>query len=464
MEVITQLIGRLHPLLVHLPIGFIIFGLLFMFLDRKKKHYKKPISFAFLWGGIIGVFTCVSGYLLYLNEGYSFDTIKNHFWVGIITTVFAFILYFKLQDKNTIAFFKRIPTLVFSIVLFFLISATGHLGGNITHGEDFLTEPLPNGLKSALGITTNEKKDIVLDEENWKDTQLYADVIQPIFNNKCVSCHSSKKAKGELRLHTPEAILAGGENGEIIEKNKPEESDLLVRLHLPKENEDHMPPKDKTQLTKEEIALLDFWVTHGSDFEKTAEALNLKKSLLSTFFPVNTTNDFPDFEVTEIAEEVIQGIRNKGFYVEKISENTNYLRITCINLPSFKDSDFKILSDIKEQIAILDLGNTTITDAIYKELVSLPNVTILKLDNTRLSGTEIEMLANCKHLKSINLVKTQFNDANLEKLNLIPSLQTVYLYDSKVSLEAIKRLDTSKITVEFGNYKMPIIASDSIIY
>ncbi|MCK0157933.1 hypothetical protein MWU65_12120 [Cellulophaga sp. F20128] len=464
MEVITQLLGRLHPLLVHLPIGFIIFGLLFLFLDRKQKDYTKPISFAFLWGGIIGVFTCISGYLLYLNEGYAFDTIKFHLWIGITTTVFSFLVYLKLQDKFTIAFFKRVPTMVFSILMFALISATGHLGGNITHGEDFLTEPLPNGLKAALGIATNEKKEIVLDEENWQDTKLYADVVQPILNNKCVSCHGSKKAKGELRLHTPEAILAGGENGEIIKANNPIESDLLVRLHLPKENEDHMPPKDKTQLSKEEIALLDFWVTHGSDFEKTAKELQLKKSLLSAFFPVHTTNDFPDIEVAEVTDNILQGIRNKGFYVEKISENTNYLRVTCINLPSFNDEDFIVLSDIKEQIAILDLGNTAITDASYAAVAGFPNVTVLKLDNNNISGTEIEILANCKHLKSINLVKTQFTDVNLEKLNLIPSLQTVYLYDSKVSTEAIKKLDPNKISVEYGNYKMPIIASDSILY
>lgn len=464
MEVITQLLGRLHPLLVHLPIGFIVFGLLFMVVDRKKKLYQTPISLAFLWGGIIGVFTCISGYLLYLNEGYSFDAIKIHLWVGIITTVFAFVLYVKLQDKPMVAFFKRIPTLVFSIVLFLLISATGHLGGSITHGDDFLTEPLPNGLKAALGIPSYEKKEIVLDEETWKETKLYTDVIQPILNNKCVSCHGSKKAKGELRLHTPEAILAGGENGDIIKKNKPETSDLLVRLHLPKEDEDHMPPKDKTQLTKEEIALLDFWVTSGTNFEKTAEALQLQKSYLTSFFPKNTATNFPDSPVKEIASNTIQDIRNQGFHIEKISKSTNYLTISCINLPTFTDADLKLLSGIKDQVAMLDLGNTQITDAIHKELSALPNLTVLKLDNTKLTGANMELLANNKHLKSINLVKTQCSDATVEKLNLIPSLQSVFLYDSKVNVEALKNLDTTKIKVEFGNYKMPLIASDSIIY
>src|SRR5680860_880668 len=128
----------------------------------------------------------------------------------------------------------------FSILLFLLISFTGHQGGNITHGEDYLVEPLPNSIKSALGYETFEEKKIVLNEQNWEEAQLYKEVINPILNNKCVSCHNPKKTKGELLLNSEEGILTGGENGDVVVTNNASDSEIFIRMNLPKDNDDHL--------------------------------------------------------------------------------------------------------------------------------------------------------------------------------------------------------------------------------
>lgn len=454
MDIIKQLIGRLHPLLVHLPIGFIIFGLLFMWLDRKKKQYQKVIGLAFLWAGIIGTITCISGYFLYTSEGFKWDTIKLHLWIGIATTLFAFVMHFKLNEKS-LQILKKIPTAVFSITLLFLVSFTGHLGGNITHGEDYLTEPLPNNIKKVLGIPTYEKQEIVLDPENWKETKVYEEVIQPIINNKCISCHGAKKAKGDLRLHNMEVMLAGGENGAVLDTDNPENSDFLVRLHLPKQDEDHMPPKDKAQLTKGELAIVDAWIMKGADFENNMEEAGLQKELLKPFFPKIETTNFPKEEVAVVDDNELALIRSKGYHAEKISKITNYLNIGCINKRSFSVSDFKDLEKVKTQIAVLDLGGTKVNDSIFVQLASLPNLTVLKLDNTSITGEQIEQLAQCQNLKSINLTNTNFNDSNLNALNKLPSLESVYLYNSKVSKEAATNFGNKKIKLELGDYSLP---------
>ncbi len=220
MDLLKQLLGRLHPLLVHLPIGFIVLGLMLQYYDRKTEQYRKIIGLIYLWAGTTAVFTCITGYLQYLGEGYAFETVKWHLWVGIVTAVFSFLMYFKFQDSKKIKPLERIPILGFSIVVFILISFTGHLGGSITHGSDFLVEPLPNSVKSALGFETFEEKVIALDPENWENALIYEDVIKPILNNRCISCHNSKKIKGELQLHSEGNLLIGGENGEILVANK----------------------------------------------------------------------------------------------------------------------------------------------------------------------------------------------------------------------------------------------------
>ena len=60
MEAIQQLLGRLHPLVVHLPIGFIITALLLQWYDRRANNITGIIGLIFLWGFIAAVLACIS--------------------------------------------------------------------------------------------------------------------------------------------------------------------------------------------------------------------------------------------------------------------------------------------------------------------------------------------------------------------------------------------------------------------
>ena len=100
MDILSQLLGRLHPLIVHLPIGFLVLGVLLYWTDRKTKQYTGLLATLFLWAGLVSVLACISGFLLYQNEGYSFDTVKGHLWFGIITAVFCFALYLKWKSDS----------------------------------------------------------------------------------------------------------------------------------------------------------------------------------------------------------------------------------------------------------------------------------------------------------------------------------------------------------------------------
>ena len=450
--------------MVHLPIGFIILGLLLQWYARKKAEYIKVIPFIYFWAGISAVLACITGYLQYLGEGYAFDTVKLHLWSGIATALFSFLMYGKLKELKAVDFLTKIPLLALSIVFFVLISFTGHQGGNITHGEDYLVEPLPNSIKSALGFETYEEKEIVLNDENWQDAMLYEDVIKLILNNKCLSCHSPKKSKGDLLLNSEEGILQGGENGEIIIQENPGESQLFSRLVLPKDDEDHMPPKDKTQPSKEEIKLIETWVVHGNPFDKSIGELNLSKELFLSFFPKILDDDHPPIEIIAASQDSINMIEQTGVHVDLISKASNFLNVSCINKPSFSNSDFKILIPIREQIAKLDLGGTQITDSIFSKLATLPNLTILKLDNTSVTGRDISLLESQEYLKSINLTSSKFEEQYLQVFSNFKKLKKVNLYKTNIDANGVHTLNDSQILIDYGNYQLPVIASDSIIY
>jgi len=124
----------------------------------------------------------------------------------------------------------------------------GHYGGTLTHGEGFLLEPL-----AALPPA---------------DASEFVRTIQPIFKRCCTKCHNPHKHKGELDLTTIEGIKKGGESDEVIEAGKPDESQMIVLLSLPEDDDDVMPPSGKQpRPTAAEIETLRAWIAAGAKFE-----------------------------------------------------------------------------------------------------------------------------------------------------------------------------------------------------
>ena len=61
----------------------------------------------------------------------------------------------------------------------------------------------------------------------------------PILEHNCVSCHREDNAKGNVRLDTKEATLAGDD---VLVPRKPEDSSLYWTTTLPLDDELVMPP------------------------------------------------------------------------------------------------------------------------------------------------------------------------------------------------------------------------------
>ena len=133
------LIGRFHPLIVHLPIGFIVLGILIELNKKKLGWSNDALKFIFFWASITGVFSIISGFFQYQNGGYLWETVQNHFIAGVLTIILSFSFYLKLIENSI---FKSIPRKLFIIANSVILILTGHLGGNITHGEEHLVEPI----------------------------------------------------------------------------------------------------------------------------------------------------------------------------------------------------------------------------------------------------------------------------------------------------------------------------------
>ncbi len=270
---ILQLLGRLHPLLVHFPVGLLVvaFFLELLTLKGKKTGLREGITWMVYIGAISAALSALFGWFLKTQEAYTGDLVDNHQYTGIATAVLAIITALILKSslkKETLNLKLYRFTLTLTVVL---LSIAGHLGANLTHGEDYLTAVLP-GNKVEYN---DEESGALLTELNGAAelTELQQDKlslkVRGLFAHKCYQCHSDNKQKGGLVLEHKEGVFKGGETGPAVVAGKPEESEIYKRIILPANDKKVMPTKGKL-LTAQEIALVKLWIKEGAHWSDQA--------------------------------------------------------------------------------------------------------------------------------------------------------------------------------------------------
>ena len=80
------------------------------------------------------------------------------------------------------------------------------------------------------------------------NSSVYAEIIAPVMEAKCAGCHGESKQKGKLRVDTYDFLKKGGSEGPGLVAGNLDESGITFRVDLPLDDDEHMPPEDKTQL------------------------------------------------------------------------------------------------------------------------------------------------------------------------------------------------------------------------
>src|SRR5438477_12955168 len=126
----TEFFGHFHVVLVHLPIGILLLACVFQWLERKPKFSSlhAATGIAFLIGMMCAIFSAITGYLLSLSGDYDEQLVNTHQWFGISVACVSIAMY-SLHRRYASAATHTATR----IVLFLLISITGHLGGSLTH-------------------------------------------------------------------------------------------------------------------------------------------------------------------------------------------------------------------------------------------------------------------------------------------------------------------------------------------
>lgn len=445
---LAAFIGRFHPLIVHFPIVLILLPLalevLIYFGKNESLASYRPWMLAIAI--VSGLGAVVAGYFLYATGGYEGEMVDNHLWGGVSVILLMLIAsLFLWQNKKGHPIYYRLYLLALLIANGWLVY-TGHLGGSLTHGETYLSEVFPFFRPSAP-----------ISQKPQEELLVYEDILQPVFEVKCISCHNKNKKKGGLIMTTLAALQEGGKSEKTpITPGDLAKSELFTRIALEETEDEHMPPSGKPQMSEHEIILLKWWIEKGADPEQKLGQLTENPEIaqaVEKLLPEIGRAQVIQLEKKEERDKLqkqVQPIAEKyGMVLVPDPDDSLHFSLS-MKIPPSKITD-NMLAEIQpyaEAFSRISLVSAEITDEGLYYLSRMPNLKTLILAGTCVKGEGLDYLTALPNLEVLNLSHTDISDEDVLKISQMPALKKVYLLDTRVGENLIFALDTFLENVE----------------
>jgi uncharacterized membrane protein len=453
-------IGKLHPLLVHLPIGILIVAFAMELASRAKKYeyLKKSISFILGLAALSAILASFTGWIMPKAGSFDEALLGKHFWFAISLTIGIAVLFLFEKFRAHKTWGKLyFPFFILNILL---LSITGHFGGSLTHGSNYLFE---------------DENSQVIEVKDVNELLVFEEIVQPILAKKCTSCHNPQKIKGELIMTTFQGLKKGGKEGPVFISGNAKESPMIERVHLEKVEKKHMPPDGKVQLTNDEIQILTWWINEGAVFQKKVGDLEQEEKIKNILKKYETTTITQTANLKSANQSSINNLISKDIKVYPLDKAYKTLSISMAYDTLISKSKVKQLKKVGKHIKHLDLSFTRLNSEMLSSISNFENLENLNLQETLVDDEALEEIESLKYLKRINLYGTEVSDEGLESIKKLQALEQVYLWKTKVTEEGIKALVNDKPLLQvqyqldtalFGDAKLkpPIVIFDAQIF
>jgi len=274
---------------------------------------------------------------------------------------------------------------------------------------------------------------------------------------RCESCHGPTRVRGGLRLHTLDAILAGGRDGPVIVPGDPSASLLIQRMRLPLDDADHMPPRNRPQPTEDEVAAIEAWIR---DWDRTAgSARSSGQSEVGQVGLGPSGNDprpgAPSGLAAPLPEPAapdplaLAALRARLVHVQSVAVGSPLLWVDLSSLADLDDAGVEeLLAPLRDNIADLSLARTSIGDAALGVVASMPRLRRLDLAQTASGDAGVARLIGHPSLETLILSGTGVTDGCAPMLASLPELRRVYLWQTEVSDRALDWLAVARPDVQ----------------
>lgn len=447
----------MHPLVVHLPIGFLVLAALLDWASYwpTYKNVQAAVPLTLLAGAVSAVVACILGWLLSTTSDYAPILLDNHQYSGIALAGAAIVLYALITPA--FARYVTLPRKVFSgafVGLLGLISYVGHQGGSLTHGSDYL---------SLATLTKTER----IKPTRIEQVFVFEDVVQPLLEKRCVQCHRAGKLKGNLRLETHGDLLKGGKHGPVIVAGNLTKSELYRRITLDPAHKEFMPTDGKTPLTKTEVTLIKWWI------EKAAAADNIKLTDVKGYQDMQPTvasvlgfagptdafvadagnpsrpvnpNIPPSGDTAQITVA-----RHEGFVVRVMNNRPLMLDVTLPPEAGKSGVNLALLKPLAKHIIWLNLSNLNLTDGQLSIVATFSNLEKLRVEKNPIGNESLKSIAGLTHLHALNVYGTKITPAGLGTLKPMKQLENLYVWQTGITATDVKKAfgDSSSIRVAY---------------
>jgi len=475
----ARFFGRFHPVMLHLPIGMLLLVLALefgrLFTKKKSSSTQVPMFFA----AASAVVATLLGFVLYysMSGDYGKELAERHLTGGIVFacgTVAAFIIKVWVDYKGGKGTWLYLSMLLGSSAV---MGFASHDGASLTHGENYLTQYMPEGLRKVLGVPLEKDKkprkaadgSILAGETGEEgpaasktvavakapgEQLVYTDIIAPIFEQKCYSCHNADKQKGKFRMDEYELLVKGGKEGEGLVHGKSADSNIIVRVELPEDDDEHMPPEGKKGLAPHEVVLIKWWIDGGASKDAKLADLKANDEIKAALAKIVPAEDLAKQKAAAEQEAKASAGKRESVKaeVERLrkefpaalnfeSQSSSGVTFTAVSMrKDFGDDDLAKLGPVIPALVSLDLSASTVTDKGTSLLKGAGDLKSLRLSETALTDAGLDVLAALPKLESLNLYGTQVTNQGVEKLAGLKNLKKLYLWQTKVDQAGVDAL------------------------
>jgi mono/diheme cytochrome c family protein len=474
--------GPYHIVLLHLPIG-VLSAIWFVELFLKNDGGKRNNHAIALLHALL-LLTCGLTIILglsYEEFGKYGDEIEDHeFWGYVFgACVLATYIFYWIHRKAGKALTRSlyVGLLMLSTIA---MTITGHHGGQLVHGKGFLTKPfkektralktpvqtastsvtpakeipttsrldepstnptsamdtpieMMDEMSSAVTVATKEPEPAPGAEAN--DVALFEDA-RAIFKRHCFECHGATKQKGDFRIDLEHLAYIGGKSElAAIVPGDLDKSAIVYRIHLPRDDDDAMPPEKKDPISSADIETIEKWIAAGAFWPTEKEVI----AASNEYVEIGDTN----------TDALITKIGATGAKAEYNAWGDDSVRVDLsVAEPGQLETALKELKTFRSKLAWLDASNLELPESFYQELTEYQNLQRLHLDGTNVTDAQLQQLSNLPKLTYLNLYNTKIGDQGAAALKACTHLQQVYLTATEVTSKGITELKTSNPELE----------------